>query len=107
MRLRETANTGYRCVFFVGPDALIGPFLGGPASRPYGFTEALSETWRAGLGFAPSSAPVCALGHLPPRGKACGRLIAAPTADIEAVPFLRRGRSQTGPTAYAPGALAR
>ena len=66
--------------FFVGPDALIGPFLGGPASRSYGFTEALSETWRAGLGFAPSSAPVCALGHLPPRGKACGRPhVAAPT----------------------------
>ena len=55
--------------FFVGPDALIGPFLGGPASRSYGFTEALSETWRAGLGFAPSSAPVCALGHLPPQGE--------------------------------------
>ena len=66
--------------FFVGPDALIGPFLGGPVSRSYGFTEALSETWRAGLGFAPSSAPVCALGHLPPRGKACGRPhVAAPT----------------------------
>ena len=28
---------------------------------------------------APSSAPVCALRHLPPRGKAYGRLIAAPT----------------------------
>src|SRR5699024_6073835 len=42
-----------------------------------------------------------------PRGKACRRLIAAPTADIEAVPFSRRGRSQTGPTAYAPGALVR
>ena len=66
--------------FFVGPDALIGPFPGGPVCRPYGFTEALSETWRAGLGFAPSSAPVCALGHLPPRGKACGRPhVAAPT----------------------------
>ena len=71
---------GQRCVFLVGPDALIGPFLGGPVCRPYGFTEALSETWRAGLGFAPSSAPVCALGHLPPRGKACGRPhVAAPT----------------------------
>ena len=80
MRLRETANTGNRCVFFVGPDALIGPFLGRPVCRSYGFTEALSETWRAGLGFAPSSAPVCALGHLPPRGKACGRPhVAAPT----------------------------
>ena len=56
---------------------------------------------------APSSAPVCALGHLPPRGKACRRLIAAPTADIEAAPFSRRGRSQTGPTTYAPGALVR
>ena len=80
VRLRETANTGNRCVFRVGPDALIGPFLGRPACRSYGFTEALSETWRAGLGFAPSSAPVCALGHLPPRGKACGRPhVAAPT----------------------------
>ena len=102
MRLRETANTGNRCVFFVGPDALIGPFLGGPVCRPYGFTEALSETWRAGLGFAPSSAPVCALGHLPPQGEGLrtapcgrpygggnlqgGRLIAAPTADTEAIP---------------------
>ena len=56
---------------------------------------------------APSSAPVCALGHLPPRGKACRRLTAAPTADIEAAPFSRRGRSQTGPTAYLPGALVR
>ena len=73
--------------FFVGPDALIGPFLGGPASRSYGFTEALSETWRAGLGFAPSSAPVCTLGHLPPRGKACGRVrTPAPTAYTKAVP---------------------
>ena len=80
VRLRETADTGNRRVFFVGPDALIGPFPGGPVCRSYGFTEALSETWRAGLGFAPSSAPVCALGHLPPRGKACGRPhVAAPT----------------------------
>ena len=48
---------------------------------------ALSETWRAGLGFAPSSAPVCALGHLPPRGKACGRVrTPAPTAYTETVP---------------------
>ena len=30
---------------------------------------------------APSSAPVCALGHLPPGGKAYGRLIAAPTRE--------------------------
>ena len=30
---------------------------------------------------APSSAPVCALGHLPPRGKACRRLMAAPAAN--------------------------
>ena len=87
VRLRETANTGYRRVFFVGPDALIGPFLGRPVCRSYGFTEALSETWRAGLGFAPSSAPVCALGHLPPRGKACGRVrTPAPTAYTETVP---------------------
>ena len=47
-------------------------------------------------------------GSRPPwRGKACGRLTAAPTADIEAAPFSRRGRSQTGPTAYLPGALVR
>ena len=73
--------------FFVGPDALIGPFLGRPVCRSYGFTEALSETWRAGLGFAPSSAPVCALGHLPPGGKACGRVrTPAPTAYTETVP---------------------
>ena len=68
--------------FFVGPDALIGPFLGRPASRPYGFTEALSETWRAGLGFAPSSAPVCALGHLPPRGKALERWRRNPSPNL-------------------------
>ena len=87
VRLRETADTGNRRVFFVGPDALIGPFPGGPVCRSYGFTEALSETWRAGLGFAPSSAPVCALGHLPPRGKACGRVrTPAPTAYTETVP---------------------
>ena len=106
MRLRETANTGNRCVFFVGPDALIVPFLGGPVCRPYGFTEALSETWRAGLGFAPSSAPVCALGHLPPRGKACGRVrTPAPTAYTKAVLFCR-GRSQTGPReGHTPGWL--
>ena len=50
---------------------------------------------------APSSAPVCALGHLPPRGKAYGRLIAAPTGktaetqkkkEIPAVP----GKEQRG-----------
>ena len=26
---------GQRCVFLVGPDALIGPFSGGPVCRPY------------------------------------------------------------------------
>ena len=35
VRLRETADTGNRCVFLVGPDALIGPFPGGPVCRPY------------------------------------------------------------------------
>ena len=56
----------------------------------------------------PPHPPQCAhWGTFPPRGKACRRLIAAPTADIEAVPFSRRGRSGTGPTAYAPGALVR
>ena len=33
-------------------------------------------SWRV---YVPSSAPVCALGHLPLKGKAFGRLIAAPT----------------------------
>ena len=37
-------------------------------------------------------------GSRPLKGKVCGRLIAAPTR----IP----GRSQTGPTGYAPGALA-
>ena len=35
VRLRETADTGNRCVFLVGADALIGPFPGGPVCRPY------------------------------------------------------------------------
>ena len=50
------------------PWRLFGSFLPGQkGTRP------------AGRKPAPSSAPVCALGHLPPRGKAYGRLIAAPT----------------------------
>ena len=59
---------------------------------------------------SPSSAPVCALGHLPPgRGKA-GREVrcAAPTAYTEAIPPFRRGRTPAGPQMYAarPGGRA-
>ena len=44
--------------------------------------------------------------HLPLKGKAFGRLIAAPTADTEAVSSSRRGRSQTGPReGHTPGWL--
>ena len=118
-----------------------------------GFSRPLSDSPSTG---SPSSAPVCALGHLPPgRGKA-GRAVrcAAPTAPFEpfgtggsgtcaeggdlpphpprirsAPPpkgkafgrpqgsplrrirkqqhFSRRGRSQTGPPGFVPGALAR
>ena len=107
VRLRETANTGNRCVFFVGPDALIGPFLGRPVCRSYGFTEALSETWRAGLGFAPSSAPVCALGHLPPQGEGLrAGEDTRPYGIYRNCPFFCRGRSQTGPReGHTPGWL--
>ena len=94
------------------------PERAGEGTRPYGVLYFVGAGhWPARICgapytkkrsiIAPSSAPVCALGHLPPRGKACRRLTAAPTADIEAVPFSRRGRSQTGPTAYVPGALVR
>ncbi len=81
-----------------------GRTLAGPHTRR---AEVVAPYTKKRSIIAPSSAPVCALGHLPPRGKACRRLIAAPTADIEAVPFSRRGRSRTGPTAYVPGALVR
>ena len=59
---------------------------------------------------SPSSAPVCALGHLPPgRGKA-GREVrcAAPTAYTEAIPPFRRGRTPAGPQIHAarPGGRA-
>ena len=33
---------GQRCVFLVGPDALIGPFPGGPVCRPYEMRESSS-----------------------------------------------------------------
>ena len=81
-----------------------GRTLAGPHTRR---AEVVAPYTKKRSIIAPSSAPVCALGHLPPRGKACRRLIAAPTADIEAAPFSRRGRSRTGPTAYLPGALVR
>ena len=104
-----------------------------------GFSRPLSDSPSTG---SPSSAPVCALGHLPPgRGKA-GRAArcAAPTKWVETCPlirlafarhlppkgkafgrpqgsplrrirkqqhFSRRGRSQTGPPGFVPGALAR
>ena len=81
-----------------------GRTLAGPHTRR---AEVVAPYTKKRSIIVPSSAPVCALGHLLPRGKACRRLIAAPTADIEAAPFSRRGRSQTGPTAYVPGALVR
>ena len=51
---------------------------------------------------APSSAPVCALGHLPPRGKACRRLIAAPTANQHQCRWFGKPRRRCG---TAPAAI--
>ena len=47
-------NGGYgrRCVFLVGPDALIGPFPGGPVCRPYGVPG--SRSFFVGAGHWPA-----------------------------------------------------
>ena len=56
---------------------------------------------------APSSASH-SLGTFPPRGKAFGRPQGSPLRRIRKQQhFSRRGRSQTGPPGFVPGALAR
>ena len=79
MRLRETADTGNRCVFLVGPDALIGPFPGGPVCRPYkGDRNLIPYPARATERVAPTS--TC----LKPDGRV---RTPAPTAYTKAVRF--------------------
>ena len=74
--------------FFVGPDALIGPFLGGPVCRSYkGDRNLIPYPARATARVAPTS--TC----LKPDGRV---RTPAPTAYTKAVLFCR-GRSQTGP----------
>ena len=78
VRLRETADTGNRCVFLVGPDALIGPFPGGPVCRPYkGDRNLIPYPARATERVAPTS--TC----LKPDGRV---RTPAPTAYTETVP---------------------
>ena len=80
VRLRETADTGNRCVFLVGPDALIGPFPGGPVCRPYkGDRNLIPYPARATERVAPTS--TC----LKPDGRV---RTPAPTAYTKAVRFL-------------------
>ena len=80
VRLRETADTGYRRIFFVGPDALIGPFPGGPVCRPYkGDRNLIPYPARATERVAPTS--TC----LKPDGRV---RTPAPTAYTKAVRFL-------------------
>ena len=70
---------GQRCVFLVGPDALIGPFSGGPVCRPYeGNRNLILHPARATARVAPT--PTCL--------KPVGRVrTPAPTANKEAGTF--------------------
>ena len=70
---------GQRCVFLVGPDALIGPFSGGPVCRPYeGKRSLILHPTRATARVAPT--PTCL--------KPVGRVrTPAPTANKEAGTF--------------------
>ena len=73
-------NGGYgsRCVFLVGPDALIGPFPGGPVCRPYkGDRNLIPYPARATERVAPTS--TC----LKPDGRV---RTPAPTAYTETIP---------------------
>ena len=87
---------------------------GGSGTRPYG-ESGNGPFFFVGAGHWPARRRATAIPEptlirlayardlLPGREKAFGRLIAAPTADTEAVSSSRRGRSQTGPRAATWG----
>ena len=87
---------------------------GGSGTRPYG-ESGNGPFFFVGAGHWPARRRASAIPEpnlirlayarhlLPGREKAFGRLIAAPTADTEAVSSSRRGRSQTGPRAATWG----
>ena len=76
-----------------------GRTLAGPHTRR---AEVVAPYTKKRSIIAPSSAPVCALGHLPPRGRACRRLIAAPTANQHQCRWFGKPRRRCG---TAPAAI--